>query len=210
MTASFISRGKQLKFPQFLDIQPQDLNTEDDYLSVKQGQAMAQGERFREEKEAKAYHEITESLGNSVQIPDNSSQLLVITKIKKLGAYVIAATEKSPAKYRGVFVNRMQNYCLDALENMLSANFIFQNSAENKQRREKCQSDAIIKLKMLAYVAMVAEGAGCILPRQYKQISLQAGEAINLAAAWRKSDNERWREKTKQFADENPQVREDL
>lgn len=45
----------------------------------------------------------------------NSNDLIVITVVKKLIAYVIAVTEKSPAKYRGVFVNRMQNLGLDAL-----------------------------------------------------------------------------------------------
>ncbi len=104
----------------------------------------------------------------------------------------------------------MQNYCLDALENVITANFIIQDCEENRNRRERCQSDAIIKLKMLAYVAMIAETVGCILPRQYKQISLQAGEAVSLATAWRKSDKERWKEKKEKFAEENPQIRESL
>lgn len=42
---------------------------------------------------------------------------------KKLTAYTIAVTEKSQKKFKGVFVNRMQNYCLDTLENLLKANF---------------------------------------------------------------------------------------
>lgn len=41
---------------------------------------------------------------------------MVITVVKKLGAYIIAVTEKSPKKFRGVFVVRMQNYCLDTLK----------------------------------------------------------------------------------------------
>ena len=58
---------------------------------------------------------------------------------------------------------------------------------------EEYQKDAIIKLKMLGYISMVAENSNCILKRQFKQISLQIGEAINLVAAWKKSDDERWR-----------------
>ena len=46
---------------------------------------------------------------------------------------------------------------------------------------------------MLAYVAMVAQNAGCILLRQYKQISLQIGETVNLLSAWKKSDEEKWK-----------------
>ena len=59
--------------------------------------------------------------------------------------------------------------------------------------REEYQKEAIIKLKMLGYISMIAENANCILSRQYKQISLQIGEAINLIAAWKKSDDDRWR-----------------
>ena len=40
---------------------------------------------------------------------------------------------------------------------------------------------------------MVAENSGCTLNRQYKQISMQLAEAINLIVAWKKSDDERWR-----------------
>ena len=46
---------------------------------------------------------------------------------------------------------------------------------------------------------MVAENSGCILKRQFKQISLQIGEAINLLAAWKKSDDDRWRKKHNLF-----------
>lgn len=127
------------------------------------------------------------------KIPSNSNDLIVITVVKKLGAYIIAITEKSPAKYRGVFVNRMQNMCLETLELLLQANFIRIDSIENKKKREEFQKDAIIKLKMLGYISMVAENSNCILKRQFKQISLQIGEAINLVAAWKKSDDERWR-----------------
>lgn len=51
---------------------------------------------------------------------------MVITVVKKLGAYIIVVIEKSPVKYRGVFVNWMQK-------------------------------DAIIKLKMLGYISMLAK-----------------------------------------------------
>ena len=87
----------------------------------------------------------------------------------------------------------MQNYCLDALQDMLNANFIRPADAENSRLRAQYQTDAQIKLKMLAYVAMVAQNAGCILLRQYKQISLQIGETVNLLSAWKKSDEEKWK-----------------
>lgn len=48
---------------------------------------------------------------------------------------------------------------------------------------------------MLGYISMIAENSKCILSRQYKQISLQIGEAVNLIAAWKKSDDDRWRKR---------------
>lgn len=75
----------------------------------------------------------------------------------------------------------------------MEANFIRMDSQTNKTKREELQKEAIVKLKLLGYVAMVAENSGCILNRQYKQISMQLAEAINLVVAWKKSDDERWR-----------------
>ena len=118
--------------------------------------------------------------------------MIVITVAKKLCAYVITITEKSPKKFRGVFVNRMQNYCLDTIEYLLEANFTRMDCLENKKKREYYQKEAIVKLKLLGYISMVAENSGCILLKQYKQISMQLAETINLIVAWKKSDDKRW------------------
>lgn len=80
----------------------------------------------------------------------------------------------------------MQNYCLDTLEFLLEANFIRMDSQINKTKREELQKEAIVKLKLLGYVSMVAESSSCILNRQYKQISMQLAEAINLIVAWKR------------------------
>ena len=129
------------------------------------------------------------------KIPSNSNDLIVITLCKKLCAYVITITEKSPKKFRGVFVNRMQNYALDVIEDLLQANFIKMNSQINKEKSENYQKQAIVKLKLLGYIAMVAESSGCILKKQYKQISMQSAQIINLLVAWKKSDDKRWNNK---------------
>ena len=89
----------------------------------------------------------------------------------------------------------MQNYCLDTLEYLLEANFLRMDSLENKKKREEYQKEAIVKLKLLGYVSMVAESSGCILKREYKQISMQLSEAINLIIAWKKSDDNRFKNK---------------
>ncbi len=187
-----VSRDNNLKIPKIIDNVNECINSVDDKVAVKQALATANDEKFNKKQVIQQVEEDKE-LERISKIPSNSNDLIVITVVKKLGAYIIAITEKSPAKYRGVFVNRMQNMCLETLELLLQANFIRIDSIENKKKREEFQKDAIIKLKMLGYISMVAENSNCILKRQFKQISLQIGEAINLVAAWKKSDDERWR-----------------
>jgi len=41
------------------------------------------------------------------------NELNIITKKKKLIAYVIEITEKSPVKYRHTYIARMHNLCMD-------------------------------------------------------------------------------------------------
>ena len=66
---------------------------------------------------------------------------------------------------------------------------------EKKTKTQEFQKHALVKLKLLGYVSMVAENSGCILKKQYKQISIQLSEAINLTVAWKKSDDERWKKR---------------
>lgn len=59
----------------------------------------------------------------------------------------------------------MQNYCLDTLEYLLQANFTRMDSIENKKKRESNQKEVIVRLKLLGYMAMLAESSGCILKK---------------------------------------------
>lgn len=188
-----VSRNSDLKIPKQIEIYEQNPNSIDDTIAIKKGIATANNEKVNSKVLKEEVVSEAKELDIISKIPSNSNDLIVITVVKKLGAYVIAVTEKSPKKFRGVFVNRMQNYCLDTLELLLEANFIRMDSQINKTKREELQKEAIVKLKLLGYVAMLAENSGCILRKQYKQISMQLAEAINLIVAWKKSDNERWR-----------------
>lgn len=188
-----VSRDSSLKIPKQIEVYEKSSNSVDDIVAVKKAIATANDEKLNTKKLKEKVELEDKELEAISKIPSNSNDLIVITVVKKLGAYVIAVTEKSPKKFRGVFINRMQNYCLDTLEFLLEANFIRMDSLTNKTKREELQKEAIVKLKLLGYVAMVAENSGCILNRQYKQISMQLAEAINLIVAWKKSDDERWR-----------------
>jgi len=190
-----VSRKRSLNIPKEVQLDIKNINSIEDEVATKKAIALAENKKFDKDKVTHYLEERDKSWEMVAKIPENANDLMVITVVKKLGAYIIAVTEKSPAKYRGVFVNRMQNYCLLVLEELIRANFIRMENEINKKTRETYQIDAIVNLKMLGYIAMVAENAGCILPRQYKQISIQVGEAVNLIIAWKKSDDDRWRKR---------------
>lgn len=190
-----VSRSNNLKIPKKINIVTKSANDTDDTIAIKKAIAIAENKKFNEEKMKEKIELDDKDLKVIEKVPFNSNDLIVITVAKKLCAYVIAVTEKSPKKFRGVFVNRMQNYCLDTIEYLLEANFIRMDSTTNKSKREHYQKEAIVKLKLLGYIAMVAENSGCILTKQYKQISMQLAETINLIVAWKKSDDERWRKR---------------
>ena len=190
-----VSRDNNLKIPKNVEAIEGPVNIKADRVATKIAFAVSENKKVNIEEVESEIEQTDKDLERVLKIPYNSNDLMVITSVKKLGAYVVAITEKSPKKYRGVFVNRMQNYCLESLECLLQANFIRVDSIEKKSERENYQKEAIIKLKLLGYIAMLAENVGCILPRQYKQISIQLSEAMNLAVAWKKSDDERWKKR---------------
>lgn len=189
-----VSRDSNLKIPKKLENFNGTENSVEDIVAVKQAIATAENKRFNKKQIIENVEKDNE-LEQVNKLPFNSNDLMVITVVKKLAAYTIAVTEKSPKKFRGVFVNRMQNYCLDTLECLLEANFTRMYAIEKKIKRAELQKEAIVKLKLLGYVSMVAENSGCILKKQYKQISIQLSEAINLTVAWKKSDDERWKKR---------------
>ena len=189
------SRDKSLKIPKEIKINLSNINNAGDEIAIQKGLFTANNIKFNQKQVEELISDRYQKWGGNEirKIPANANDLIVVTTVKRLSAYIITITEKSPAKYRGVFVNRMQNYCLDSLEFLLQANFTKMDSEENKILRETYQKDAIIKLKMLGYISMVATNSNCILMKQYKQISIQIGEAINLISAWKKSDDKRYK-----------------
>ncbi len=117
---------------------------------------------------------------------EQKSDLFVITKAKDLAKYVITITEKSPKKFRFTLVVRMQNYILEAIENLYSA-----NSAPLGIERRKLQDKAKLQFSLLDYFAGIAYEQQCILFRQYEQISKQCAEAIMYLGKWIASDSRR-------------------
>ncbi len=114
------------------------------------------------------------------------NDLFVITKAKDLAKYIITVTEKSPIKYRFTLVVRLQNYILDVLEKLYLA-----NSSPLGEKRREYQETAKTLLNMLDYFAGLAAEQGCILFKQYKQISKQQAECLLYLNKWMASDTKR-------------------
>ena len=83
-------------------------------------------------------------------MPQKKSELYVLTKAKELSKYVITVTEKSPKKFRFTLVVRLQNYCLDIIENILLANMLH---ISDERRLEK-QKEAGRLLELLGYFSL--------------------------------------------------------
>ena len=107
-----VSRSNNLKIPKEIETVTKTANNVEDTVAIKKGIAMAESKKFNEKKMKEKLELEDKDLKVIEKIPSNSNDLVVITVAKKLCAYVIAVTEKSPKKFRGVFVNRMQNYIL--------------------------------------------------------------------------------------------------
>jgi len=185
----YISRNRSLNVQMTIPVSENRKESDSDKLSTAKGVAQANNTKFNEDK---VFLSELSDIDSETKIRNDSSELLVITKTKKLSAYVITITEKSPKRFRAVFVNRMQNYCLDCLEYLIEANSLRMDSTKNKERRKECQHNAFLKLKLLGYMSFLALESICILKKQYEQISLQLSDCINLLVAWRKSDADRF------------------
>ena len=121
------------------------------------------------------------------------SELTVITKVKDLCSYIMTVTQKSPKQFRFTFVSRLQNLSLSVVENLFRANEVYVAKGDVEARRERLafQRSAMTELKLLGYIALLSLEQGCILSKQYEQISRQLTDCQNLLGAWMNSDRRR-------------------
>ena len=125
------------------------------------------------------------------------SEFAVLAKAKSLGSYVFEVTGKSPKKFRGTSVYRLQDLSLGVVEGIYRANAIRivhddGPSAHGVHQRAQLQDSAILDLKTLCYLSMLAAEQGCLLFKQYECISKQADEVSRLLFSWSKSDRRRY------------------
>ena len=123
-----------------------------------------------------------------------TNELSVITKAKDLCSYVITVTDKSPKRFRFTLVSRLQNYSLDVIEHLISANEIFVRGKDTEEAKERLslQRKAMTSLKLLGYISELSIKQKCILPKQYEKITKQIYDVQNMLGAWMNSDKKRY------------------
>ena len=114
----------------------------------------------------------------------------IITKAKDLCSDIMTVTDKSPKRFSFTLVSRLQNYALDVIENLIMANETFVSAGDMRSAamRMSYQRTAMSRLKLLSYMSELAMKQGCILPRQYEQITKQVYDAENMLGAWMNID----------------------
>ena len=122
------------------------------------------------------------------------SELGVITKAKELCSYVMTVTDKSPKRFRFTLVAKLQGYALGVIENLYRANEVFVQSGDGQKaaQRTDLQRQALTELKLLGYMAQLSMEQGCILPRQYEQLTKKVHDCQNMLGAWMNSDRKRF------------------
>lgn len=121
-----------------------------------------------------------------MQFNNQHSELSVITAAKNLSTYVFIVTNKSPKIFRFSLVSRLQNFSLNIIEKLYRANEVFvKNKAPDTiQKRLNFQYSALTDIKLLSYMAFLAKEQGCILPKQFEQVSKLTFDCQNLLGAW--------------------------
>lgn len=122
------------------------------------------------------------------------SELSVIIKAKDLCKYIMQITQKCPKHFRFTFVTRLQNLSLSIIENLYRANdtYVGKNMPQQQAIRLNFQHKALTDTRLLAYFAELALEAGCIILKQYEQISLKITEVMRMIGAWINSDRKRF------------------
>lgn len=126
----------------------------------------------------------------------SSNELVVFTVAKDLCKYVFEVTDKSPKKFRFSLTVRMHNLALETIENLYRANDIFVGSDTFSKTRAlqriQHQKDALSSVKLLGFIALIANEQQAITNHQYEYMSKLLANVQYLIAAWLKKDSERY------------------
>ena len=125
--------------------------------------------------------------------PKKKSKLTVLTDAEKLAQYILTVTQKSPKSMRFTYVSRLQNYAIEAVEKLFSANqcALSKNTPEETKLRLRYQNFVSDRLYLLAFMATAACDVGCITAKQEEEIARQTEVVQKELQNWIKSDRDR-------------------
>lgn len=115
------------------------------------------------------------------------SDLYIITVAKKLVDYVFEVEEKSPKKFRGSLITKMDSTCLDLIELLYQSNALNLHDANRVQRQKEC----LVKLRIISFLSEIGQKYGCYTFHQYETISKQLHDCNAYLLNWMKSDEKR-------------------
>lgn len=87
------------------------------------------------------------------------NELSIMIKSRKLIEYIFTITEKSSKKFRFTITSKLQNVSLSIMEYLIRANEIYikdKTQTESYRKRLEYQREAMIDLKVLGHMAMIA------------------------------------------------------
>lgn len=120
-------------------------------------------------------------------MPIPRSELYVITMAKKMTEYIFLIEEKSPKKFRGSLISKMDNACLDLIELLYESNSIRVGDETRLIKQKQCQ----IKLRMISFISEAGQKHGCYTFHQYETICKYLSDCNTYLLSWMKSDRDR-------------------
>jgi hypothetical protein len=131
------------------------------------------------------------------KMPYNKSkfkEMEVVTEAKKLEYHtlVITSNEKRyPKKYRFSIVNRMQDYAMNIIGDLMEANDISLNDLIDRQMRLRLQRSALRNCRLLLHYIEVSYRLQFIDSGSFEHWAKIANSVRNMIAAWYLSDKNR-------------------
>lgn len=130
---------------------------------------------------------------------NRQGELTIIAKAKDLVNHTLKLTNNAnlfPKKVRFTLCQRMQNITLQILHDIIAANEIYPESAEEWKRRLDLQREVLTGCKMFLTFLDIALEQGYVDIRRCEYWTGLTTDVKNLAASWRKKDVERCKQQT--------------
>lgn len=112
----------------------------------------------------------------------------ILNKAEKVELYVFMITDKSPKKLRCDIVPTVRNIAIQITNNISKANIYNIGDSGQLKKRQECQSEALINLRLLEVQAEICNKMNYITNAQLTNLSQLTFELYNMITKWTESD----------------------